>query len=895
MNKAIILFCAIIALAASCIAESGTSDGGIRKVNIFIEEDLRVGNGHSTKGYVSDILCKDEFGIGHLQAIAYDMNTGRYFTSASFANAAIEDISLELPEREFAILLLANMPKIVPPADLQQMKEYAVTVTSAVELCDSNGYLPMCGESTVGAKDKSINIRITRSIAEVSVNCLLSEGITFEASSVRLRSVPGSYRPFGNSKTLEWSESEGDYATGQDLESFNTGGKVRLFMPENPRGSGSPGEESLIGQDAGQPPLGTTWLEIEGNVTNSAGLITANIMYRVALDFPIERNKRYGISFTLTENGIAEGSWRVAVTDGILDMGIDKLTLSVGSTYLLTIPAEDYMRIEYTSSAPDIVTVSEIGTIRALKTGTAYIHAHAAEIDAQGSMHVTVTEDGVERVDIPQYTKITMGIARKINFFANYGRYFRVQTPHGMLSMQLPYLPDGDIMTQEDDSMRIIFDPRQDPDKTREITVVYKNPTGDRSEIFSGMLTSKRLKQEFDLLCSTPQMKINPQQITLCESGQSAFFKIEYYDNDRKIDIGEFEKDVFDACLNRITPATEQSEHFGFTGIKDLSGMVYAKKSCEGEVTFAVKSQGTYGIGDNGKASMKLRITPAFEQDNDGTVSIDNNIYISENGHWSETLAISEHNLRDAHVEFVHLRWDRNPAAGTAASANEISGISFINGGISFELGPDASGPYAVKVTKTNAFTGQKFIRYYYTDITVNLDAGVHFKFNEVKQTTLDATTVFNLNEDVRSRSGILSLLEIEDREYFYVTEKYMMKGPKTYCSGVRLRDWDPGWQFIEISPDLPMCENFLSSMTLKYDTPEFVCKLYDPYSRKVMNERKLEIAEEISNSHFGGKAVMFRIRFNNFIYYTIYHSGCGWFTGYPEGYVESNILFHLD
>ena len=145
----------------------------------------------------------------------------------------------------------------------------------------SAGALPMCGRVSLApsAPQEKILVTMKRMVSEIVLNFTPDTGLEVELVSVECVNVPMDMTPCREGSVPEL-RGDGDYATGDDMQCLMSGENVRLYMLEDassdndtPVSAGVPGSGELPGHLA--------YVDLKGHVRNSAGLVSADVDYRL--------------------------------------------------------------------------------------------------------------------------------------------------------------------------------------------------------------------------------------------------------------------------------------------------------------------------------------------------------------------------------------------------------------------------------------------------------------------------------------------------------------------------------------------------------------------------------------------------------------------------------------
>ena len=362
-------FCAVL-LCAGCVQELRNPDSEAVSGTSRVDIVLYAGGGAAQvksavgDGIVSDVPASD------INIMVYDSN-GRLFRSLYSKTAS--DLSVEVFAGDaYEIFAFANAGRFTAPVEMSGLQDLRYEISSIAGL-SASGALPMCGRVSIApsAPQEKILVTMKRMVSEIVLNFTPDPGLEVELVSVECVNVPMDMTPCREGSVPEL-RGDGDYATGDDMQCLMSGENVRLYMLEDassdndtPVPAGVPGSGELPGHLA--------YVDLKGHVRNSAGLVSADVDYRLVLDWKIIRNCRYTVNFTATEDGIHEDSYRVEVTDAELEMSRNRIALPVGGTDRIEVPVMEYTDVVFTSDSPDVVTVDASGNVSGLAEGTASV------------------------------------------------------------------------------------------------------------------------------------------------------------------------------------------------------------------------------------------------------------------------------------------------------------------------------------------------------------------------------------------------------------------------------------------------------------------------------------------------------------------------------------------
>lgn len=379
-------FLAAFLLAQGCVREmeepaaAGGATGGMHEVRIVLSADAMAASADSgsgraepdTRSAVGDNIA-DDSGIYDVNVAIYDDRGMLMFAEYMTGQTAL---AADVPYgEEYTVFALANVGEVEMPSDMGQMEQWRYGMSSVSGLSASGG-LPMCGKTVFSMRDGdvpvSLHIALRRLAAEIVLSFRCKDGLEVDLDSVSLGNVPLEALPFSESAPPV-ARGGGDYATGYDIGNLMDGSSIRLYMLE----------DLYAGQES-------PYVSVKGKVVNSSGLVSADVDYRLCLDWEIRRNSRYVVPFAATADGIYEDSDRVEVRDGVLQISPVKVSLHVGDSVRLDVPASRFAGISYSSDDPSVAAVDPSGKITGCSPGTTVIRASCPVPDAAGSCEVEV-------------------------------------------------------------------------------------------------------------------------------------------------------------------------------------------------------------------------------------------------------------------------------------------------------------------------------------------------------------------------------------------------------------------------------------------------------------------------------------------------------------------------
>ena len=266
-----------------------------------------------------------------------DLNLYAYSNGVLVASEYFEEnswVSLKLLySHSYNLYALANVGRLYAPADeVDFLNECVIDLKS---MSDMGERLPMAWhmeEFVASSLSERVHIRFDRLVSKVFFGIDKSALDGLSVNGVRMCQSPRRIWPFrwkDGSRAMDESDVfDGDYASSDDLEELNSGGRVCFYVPENCQGLLLEGNddpwakvpENISGRDGV-----CTYLEVDCTF-NDGGFYSGDVQYRMYLgkdtvsDFNVMRNSVMDVSLFLTDSGLGKVSWRVdadvSVNDG---------------------------------------------------------------------------------------------------------------------------------------------------------------------------------------------------------------------------------------------------------------------------------------------------------------------------------------------------------------------------------------------------------------------------------------------------------------------------------------------------------------------------------------------------------------------------------------------------
>ena len=275
-----------------------------------------------------------EDGINNLLILFYEdgLLLPELTVSRSAAGADMIEIGVSLGiGHEFDIVSFANC--IVSPAP-QTIAEARALCYDCDGISGWSGGIPMAAYKSLRIRYAmpAVEIRMVRLAAKldltIDTSSLQHGSITF--TSVAVRQMNRRCPFFGRaSASSDGGVCDGDAASASDLNGINSGGRATFYLLENMQGDLLAGNadpdlkipSTLSGR--GYDPGLCTYLEILGTYSDRSGNLTSDgLLSHLYLggdalgNFDIERNHRYEVDVTITDNGCLRTDWKI---NGYLD------------------------------------------------------------------------------------------------------------------------------------------------------------------------------------------------------------------------------------------------------------------------------------------------------------------------------------------------------------------------------------------------------------------------------------------------------------------------------------------------------------------------------------------------------------------------------------------------
>lgn len=318
MRSQTFIACGIAALSLFACSKEEKRNGNNcsigEKKEINVEIDFTVNGISSTKAGAASTIKNANIYIVNENG---DVATYCYSTSSSAIKAEIYS------GMEYTVYAVANTGKMPYAATISDIENLVYTISSASELPQQNGSVPMSGKSPqqILKDNGKISIPLTRCIAQVAVKCDFSElnsGVAIDIKSVALKNMPRKTALFRSNRIESATDAiDSDPVTNPGKTALSEGIVFNMF--ENNWGRLLPGNKSQQGKvfpQGSYHSLVCTYLQIEAQYKSAEK--EGDIIYRFYLgedmlsDFSINRNTIQNVTVSFNGNGaVDETTWRV--------------------------------------------------------------------------------------------------------------------------------------------------------------------------------------------------------------------------------------------------------------------------------------------------------------------------------------------------------------------------------------------------------------------------------------------------------------------------------------------------------------------------------------------------------------------------------------------------------
>ncbi len=273
-------------------------------------------------------LMPDEDVIHRVSVYAYESGELAAFSSGE----DVMELKLDLVSGHvYEVYALANMPDC-PQPQIQYEDDFRSKVFEIDVFSSLDDVVPMSWASSVsvGPGTTEVEMSLERLVAKIDFS--IEKGLLdyMQVRSVRLRQCPSVLQPFragGSRADSKDDVVDGDYASGSDIETLNSGGTIRLYSLENCQGLLLPSNQDPWLKIPERMHDGKadccTYLEVGCSFPESDeyGVYCGDVTYRFFIgedstsDFTVRRNTIQNLSLVTTEEGLGRISWRVDASD----------------------------------------------------------------------------------------------------------------------------------------------------------------------------------------------------------------------------------------------------------------------------------------------------------------------------------------------------------------------------------------------------------------------------------------------------------------------------------------------------------------------------------------------------------------------------------------------------
>lgn len=322
-----------------------------------VEVNFDIGKLHSLKSAVSP----NEDLIVDLNLLAYA--DGKLIDAEYYCGEINPSLKL-LFGQKYNLYAIANVGVLEPQLDEGVFRNECRYLISGVG--DLHESIPMAWRvegyevTTFGER---VCIKLERLVAKLLFSIDKSALRGLEINSVRLRQSPNIVWPFkdeGSSAVDKEDVFDCDYASLDDLKTLNAGGQVHFYILENCQGillQDNTDPWRKIPESISDKKEVCTYLEV-GCTFKEGFFYSGNVTYRLYIgqdsvsDFNIRRNVVLNACLCLTDDALAQISWRVEAdvsvnegyADGWLSRGLHSIDdLYVGERFVYTLALADEM------------------------------------------------------------------------------------------------------------------------------------------------------------------------------------------------------------------------------------------------------------------------------------------------------------------------------------------------------------------------------------------------------------------------------------------------------------------------------------------------------------------------------------------------------------------------
>ena len=458
MKKYIIVTFLLSILMTNCISqleESAEPSSYCPKVNV----SLKFQDSPVTKSEIEGMLSSDK--LQNLNIFLYDAN-GMLFDKRYYDDIQNTIVEFELYNNaEYSLYAIGNVGIFPVSYKEEQLESYIYRIKAASDIVQT-GSIPMAAHTKLKTGDTtsfSINMERIASVIDLRLNC--PDGLDIKISEIAVKSMPDAMALFDDTPHKR-NILPGDKLDIEECKKLQNGETISLYSLEYLESPNEILSNSVI-ENIEDIPENCPYIHIKGHITNSVGLTTADIDYRIALNYKIRRNKRYLLTIDLTSKGVFEDSYKINVTNAAFDFAITRLRVPVGQKKLLYCPISKYAPLEYSTFAHWIARVDTKGYVEGMAEGITVITARCPSLGIEQVCEVEVTPADSLEPNIEDFL-IMAGQKYNMHFYAPLGGYIKFMVtdplnPDVSDSLILDIVHDRGIINLENRMVKITYDP----------------------------------------------------------------------------------------------------------------------------------------------------------------------------------------------------------------------------------------------------------------------------------------------------------------------------------------------------------------------------------------------------------------------------------------------------
>lgn len=313
----------------------------------------------------------------------------------------------------YSLFVVANAGKALPAGSRSEIEKLKYSIDTADELLSSGGGMIMtgCTEESYLRGSSSVDVELRRVLAKVVLRCdcsSLNSDVSIDLENVALRNIPSSVNLFSESRVERGSEAM-DLECVADPSSAWMEEGMAFYQFENMQGTLLPDnmdQTEKLFPDGSLMSQICSYIELSGKYSSPRK--SGNIIYRFYLgkdaysNFDIERNTEYRVTVSFNgDGGVDENTWRVDNSE-ISDLPVSILITPSAYTFTALGSSKQFRasvypesasqrEIIWSSSNPDVATVTRDGLVTSVSDGTCVIYACAADNpQVRGSSRIEV-------------------------------------------------------------------------------------------------------------------------------------------------------------------------------------------------------------------------------------------------------------------------------------------------------------------------------------------------------------------------------------------------------------------------------------------------------------------------------------------------------------------------